>query len=113
MLAFFCNGQLLLPKQRRATGFALAVCVCLRRTAAVVCDWLRCTLQVQTLDADGMPIGEGILNPMYSTGSDNELQAQWAGFVAGSKLQAVRSWWEIDNLPQQPLAKVDDIDWNA
>ncbi len=67
--------------------------------------------QVASLDADGLPVGEGILNPMYP--QDSELQEQWAGFVAGSKLHTVRTWWDIEDAVQQPLTKVENIDWNA
>lgn len=67
--------------------------------------------QVQTLDADGLPTGERILNPMYS--DSGELQEQWAEFVASSKINTVRTWWDIDTVQQQPPTKVDNIDWNA
>jgi cell division protein ZapA (FtsZ GTPase activity inhibitor) len=67
--------------------------------------------RVASLDADGLPVGEGILNPMYP--QDSELQEQWAGFVAGSKLHTVRTWWDIEDAVQQPLTKVENIDWNA
>ena len=72
-------------------------------------------LQVPTLDRDGIPIGEALVNPMYSDADSQEVQQQWAAFVAGAKLTAVRSdaWWDIKDIEEQPAMVTDDIDWNA
>ena len=74
----------------------------------------RC-LQVPTLDKDGIPIGEAMVNPMYSDADSQEVQQQWAEFVAGAKLTAVRldAWWNIQDVEEQPAMVTDDIDWNA
>lgn len=72
---------------------------------------------VQTLDADGLPVGEAIINPMYSEPDANsqEVQQQWAEFVAAAKLDEVRAeaWWDIADVAEQRQVVADDIDWNA
>lgn len=68
-----------------------------------------------TLDANGLPVGEALINPMYSDAVSQQVQQQWAEFVAGAKLNAVRSeaWWDIGDVEEQPAVSADDIDWNA
>ena len=68
-----------------------------------------------TLDVNGLPLGEAMVNPVYSHPDSQEVQQQWADFVAGAKLTAVRpeAWWDIRDIEEQPAVLADDIDWNA